>query len=118
MINNNKLEDIDKDNFVVKLYRSTLGEGGLSKAKHQRNIQILKQFPDVSKEASIQINNVLLTLGKFQAEVEPMKKIASTLDRAQTAQLDTHVKTLDEAIDKLHECHQRFNRRLTNINRI
>jgi hypothetical protein len=117
-INDAKLRDIEGSNFIVKLYRYTFGEGDLSKVKHQRNLQVLNQFPNLKKEASIQINNVLLTLGIFQAEVESMKKTASGLGRVQTLSLDINVKTLEDAIDKLREYHQRFNQRLTKINRM
>ena len=113
-----KLENIEHRNFIIKLYRHIVGADNLSKDKHQRNLQVLKQFPEMKKQACIHITNVLEALGIFQIDAVSMEKTASQLDAVQTLQLDTHVKTLEQAIVELREYRQRFNQRLTNVNRI
>lgn len=117
-INDDKIKKIDNPGSIVKLYRSILGEGDISKDKHQRNLQVLAQFPNFRKEASIQINNVLLRLGKFRIDAESMRETASDLDHVQTLPLDIHVKTLKEAIETLREYQKRYNQKLIGTDRI
>ncbi|CAF1466118.1 unnamed protein product [Didymodactylos carnosus] len=103
---------------MAKLYRKTIGEGDINKVKHQRNLQILNQFPTFTKEAAIQINNVLHRLEIFKFESDEMKLTVSTMDRVQTLSLNIHIETLKDAINKLHMYQQRFDGRINEANQV
>lgn len=118
IINSVELNKIDNSHAITKLYRSILGDGDIRKVKHQRNLQVLDQFTTITREAANQTISVLEHLGRFQTEVDQMKKTVSIMNYPRKSHVDIYLDDLSDAIEKLRTYHLRFVQRRNAVNQI
>jgi hypothetical protein len=112
-----KLYDIKDASYMVALYRITIGEGNVNKAKYERNIEVFKQFPEFRKSALIIINNILIRLGEFKAEIHEIKESTSNMDHAQALPMDLHIKILKDSMAQLNKYKQHLKKRIDQENK-
>ncbi|CAF1086904.1 unnamed protein product [Adineta ricciae] len=117
-IREEKIKDHDKAGMLAKLYRHTLGDGDMNKITHQKNIAFLEQFTEYRREAQRQIQNVIDQLEKYKHIILTTRETASRLDAVQKQPLDIHLDELKNAIKKLTEYYERFDRNLTEYNQM
>jgi hypothetical protein len=110
-----KLHDIKDASYMVTLYRITIGEGNVNKAKYERNIEVFKQFPAFTHSSLIIINK-LNRLGEFKAAINEIKESTSNMDHAQALPMDLHIKILKDAMTLLNKYKQHLKRRIDQEN--
>lgn len=100
------------EGYLVKLYRSTIGNGESDKAKHQHNLGVLKEFKDIVKLGIIDVNNVIDRLKRFKAEAAELKSTVTEVELAQAMSLNVHMDILKSGIERLNNLKQRLDGRM------
>ena len=111
-----KLDQIEQkildEGYLVKFYRSTLGNGESDKIKHQHNLGVLKEFKDIVKFGITDVNNVLDRLKTFKAEAAELKSTVTEVELAQAMPLNVHVEILKSGIERLNNVKRRLDGRM------
>ncbi|CAF1459609.1 unnamed protein product [Adineta steineri] len=90
----------------------TIREENVNKNKYQRNLEVFNQFPELTKHAIMNINNVIDRLLKFKYVVEEMKSNVLEMNRRQILLKDIHIQILKEGLSKVEMYKRRLNKRI------